>query len=72
MLLSGGSSQMPRHPTNLVIRVPRYKPELNALMDLVLFRFTIFRNEPTPGMRMQNLRYSNALATPGSAAFAGE
>ena len=37
----------------------KYKPELNALLDFLLFRFTIFQNEPTPGMRMQNLRFVN-------------
>lgn len=37
----------------------KYKPELNALLDFLLFRFTVFQNEPTPGMRMQNLRFVN-------------
>jgi len=37
----------------------RYKPEVTALLDLILFRFTILHNQPTPGMRMQNLQYIN-------------
>ncbi|TFJ86225.1 hypothetical protein NSK_002433 [Nannochloropsis salina CCMP1776] len=42
--------------------VDKYKPELKALLDFLLFRFTIFQNEPTPGMRMQNLRFVDGHA----------
>lgn len=37
----------------------RWKPELSLLMDWLLFRFTVLRNQPTPGMRMQGLRYAD-------------
>ena len=50
--------------------VDKYKPELKALLDFLLFRFTIFQNEPTPGMRMQNLRFvdGHAIGTSVSSA----
>ncbi len=49
----------------------RFKPELNALLDFLLFRFTIFRNEPTPGMRMQNLRFVDGRGVANGASAAG-
>jgi peroxin-2 len=35
------------------------KPELDALLQLALFRFTVFVDRPTPGHQLQNLRYRN-------------
>jgi peroxin-2 len=34
----------------------RYKHELDALLRLLLWRFTVWEQAPTPGMRLQNLR----------------
>jgi peroxin-2 len=37
--------------------VARAAPELNLLLDLLLFYFTVWKNKPTPGMALMNLRY---------------
>ena len=47
------------HPTN------RFKPELNALLDALLFCSTVLVNQPTPGMRMQHLRFVDGTTAGG-------
>ncbi len=39
-----------------------FKPELDALLQVLIFRFTILRDVPTPGNKLSNLRYANATA----------
>ncbi|CAM9596195.1 unnamed protein product [Discosporangium mesarthrocarpum] len=34
-----------------------FKPEVDAMFNLLLFRFTVWLNRPTPGMHLQGLRY---------------
>ncbi|CAN0189463.1 unnamed protein product [Ectocarpus sp. 6 AP-2014] len=58
----------------------RFKPEVDALFNLLMFRFTVWVHRPTPGMHLQGLRYRSergrtagppsATATGGSAAAA--
>ena len=43
----------------------RFKPELNALLDSLLFCSTVLVNQPTPGMRMQHLRFVDGTTTGG-------
>ncbi|CAJ1374178.1 unnamed protein product [Effrenium voratum] len=35
----------------------RFAPELDALLQVALWRYTVWIDEPTPGARLQNLRY---------------
>lgn len=52
--------------TNLAQQtIHRFKPELNALLDALLFGFTVLVNEPTPGMRMQHLRFVDGTTPHG-------
>lgn len=37
----------------------KFEPELIALLDLVMFRYSIFENSATYGAMLQNLRYRN-------------
>jgi len=37
----------------------RYKAELDSLLHLLLYRFTIALDKPTPGAALQNLQYRN-------------
>ncbi|CAM9723496.1 unnamed protein product, partial [Phaeothamnion confervicola] len=42
--------------------VERYKPEVEALLRLLLWRFTVWSRLPTPGMKLQSLRYGDGRA----------
>jgi peroxin-2 len=61
------------HELNQLLKVPiaaalthsrpglmdKYKPEIDAFLRLLMFRFSIFINKPTPGMTFLNLRFRN-------------
>jgi len=41
------------------------KPEIDAVLQYLIYRFTIHRDIPTPGLQLQNLQYRNErVATP--------
>ncbi|KAL4425471.1 hypothetical protein ABPG75_009487 [Micractinium tetrahymenae] len=42
--------------------VARLQPELTLLLDLLIFRFSIWEGRPLPGMALMNLRYRNEAA----------
>mmetsp|Transcript_22942 Transcript_22942/g.29956 ORF Transcript_22942/g.29956 Transcript_22942/m.29956 type:complete len:331 (-) Transcript_22942:196-1188(-) len=50
--------------------VEKFKPEVNALLSFLLYRWTIYLNKPTPGMSLQNLKYEQADGT-GAASVSG-
>lgn len=35
----------------------RFKPELDAFMHFLIFRFTIYADVPSPGNQLQNICY---------------
>lgn len=37
-----------------------FKPELNAFLDLLLFRFSIYAVDSTYGNKLQNLKFTNS------------
>lgn len=37
----------------------RYEPELNAFLEFLVWRFSIWVDKPTPGNALMNLRYRN-------------
>lgn len=37
----------------------RYEPELNAFLEFMVWRFSIWVDKPTPGNALMNLRYRN-------------
>lgn len=39
----------------------RFKPEVDALFNLLMFRFTVWIQRPTPGMHLQVRRRARAL-----------
>merc|ERR1712151_940969 len=43
--------------------VERLQPELDLILQTVLWRQTIWADAPTPGGRLQNLRYAQASST---------
>lgn len=53
------------HVFHVIITTTSFKPELNALLDALLFCFTVLVNEPTPGMRMQHLRFVDGTTPAG-------
>jgi len=44
--------------------ISRVQPELLAFMDFTFFWFTIWRDRPTPGMRLMNLRFRDERPPP--------
>lgn len=42
----------------------RFRPEVDALFNLLMFRFSVWMQRPTPGMHLQGLRYRNEAAGP--------
>ncbi|KAJ7198191.1 hypothetical protein O6H91_Y501600 [Diphasiastrum complanatum] len=40
----------------------RYEPELNAFLEFLVFRFSIWLDRPTPGNALMNLRYRDERA----------
>ncbi|KDD75835.1 hypothetical protein H632_c478p1, partial [Helicosporidium sp. ATCC 50920] len=47
--------------------VAQYQPELTLVLEALIFRYTIWRNAPLPGMALMNLRYRDERRA-GSAA----
>lgn len=41
----------------------RYEPELDAFLQFLIWRFSIWVDKPTPGNALMNLRYRNENAT---------
>lgn len=42
--------------------VSRYEPELNALLEFLIWRFSIWVDRPTPGNSLMNLRFRDERA----------
>lgn len=43
----------------------RFAPEMDAALQAMLWRYTVWKDEPTPGGKLQNIRYAT-LGTAGS------
>jgi hypothetical protein len=42
----------------------QYEPELDAFLEFLIWRFSIWVDKPTPGNALMNLRYRDERATP--------
>lgn len=41
----------------------QYEPELDAFLEFLIWRFSIWVDKPTPGIALMNLRYRDERAT---------
>lgn len=41
----------------------QYKPELDAFLEFLIWRFSIWVDKPTPGIGLMNLRYRDERAS---------
>jgi peroxin-2 len=42
----------------------QYEPELDAFLEFLIWRFSIWVDKPTPGNALMNLRYRDERAAP--------
>ena len=49
-----------------------WKPEMDALLPCLLYCFTVLTNLPTPGMMLQNLRFTDETSSERISKFAGQ
>jgi hypothetical protein len=42
----------------------QYEPELDAFLEFLIWRFSIWADKPTPGNALMNLRYRDERAAP--------